>query len=333
MTVIRSGSNLLRVAGGGGIVSVPSESGAYSWATAAAGFPFATITQPTAPTTSGGSVAVTTGTIGSHINASKEMTLAAGSYGDIELTGNHQKLILSSGVSIGHLNLNGADLIAVEGSSRTATIDHVTLNNAQDISFYQVAIANSGDVQNFIRAQRASFISCSVRMGGYSFWVDPTSTDIVWGNCDIETNSGSTRPCMRILSAQRTIRHRCRIANLSNQTAIRIHAEAGDGVSDDHWSTLCQFEGSPGNFQPTSSGSGGDTSSDIRFNNNAWYPDADGGNFQGTDSASPPAVRLTMIDEDFYGVIPPNELSGWDIGTSIANRSHAFTSAPAWSYA
>lgn len=307
-------------------------SSTYAWADAVAGVPFTTPTQPTAPTTSGGSVSVTPATIASHLNQSKEMTLGAGTYTLGDITGNHQKFILQSGAILPHMNINGAQYISIEGSGRTATVDHITVFNAADVSVYQIAIANAGEVQNFIRGQRVSFISCQMRMGTYCIWGDPTTTDLVVGNCDMQTGVAShATPTVRLQSVNRSVVHRCRIVNTQGQTCHRIHADAGDGASANHWLTDSQLEGIWGFYTPSGGGGASDGLSNIWCEDNHCYPGADNHNFGSTDNA-PAMTALTMTGNNVHstGNFYPNQLSGWNIS---GNTTSATSSAPAWTYA
>jgi hypothetical protein len=336
LSLFRSGSSLLRV--GGGILSTDEGGGdGYTIEDAVADLPFA-VNSPTDPTITS-SESVTTGTLATHIGtAGARLTLASGSYGSQTFSSSDQEIILQAGATLGSITISG-DRIKFRGeTTRVGEIGPITITSAaSDIHFHECTITGTGSGDdNFINGgDRIAFISCAVTMGSYCFYVDNGANDIIFGNCDIESTGAGADPTVRLMSVNRTVTRDSRIANGSAAQCHRIHANTGEGDSEEHYVYNNQIEGSMGSIQPDSTGGGSSQSlTDIWYQNNACYAGGNDANWGSMGDPGERAQNMTWTNNDLYstgGVFPPELEVTWDIDNGT-NTVHATASAPAWSF-
>jgi hypothetical protein len=330
VAILRSGSSLLRIGGGGGVLRVADGGGGgegYDLDDAIAGDPF-TINKPTAPTITS-NVSVTTATIAANKVNGRQITLAAGDYGTQNFSTTDQEIILQAGAILGDVTFgSGAARIEIHGETvRVGQIGSIDVDGlASDINIYETTFADG--VENIIYGDRCAIWSCLIRMDGrYCAYIDSCS-DFIFANNDAEITGSVSAPGVRYMGVERSVTVDNRIA-VAGQQCLRYHADPAD--STDHYASRNQLEGPPGQMQANSGGGGYERLINVTYTSNTIY-DLEFSNYGSMGTGDQRCEVLTMTGNTMYsngGAFPSELLPAWDISSNTVN---AYTAPPAWDF-
>jgi hypothetical protein len=292
-------------------------------------------TWPTAPTTTS-SATVTPATLAaSQAVDGRAITLSAGSYGSITISGSHQRYIVQGSVTIGVVDFTAAaDHIVFEFETprdATSIITRVNMaSGASDILIDGVLGDDTTvDAFNRLEGSRVALIRSHLQSATYGLWSDQRSYDVIVWNNIIEggQQSGGFGPqsLIRVTDVERfacldnrLVKHAVgklvRIYTLSNADCSYNQIEAADSTGNNAGNEL-----QPGTDATTPVQAGS-----TYFRHNVVYNDS-GGPMQSYLGGS----GEVSDNVSYSGGSWPAAIANW---TSSNNTVSSYTAPAAWEF-
>lgn len=349
MPLAKSGSNLLRVGGGGVLSIAEADSGDFPDLQALYGLPWEPL-WPEPPDTSSSS----TVSSASQFNSAKavsgrHITMAAGSYGELELSGTDLRVTVQSGVTIDGLWISNCDHVILEfetprdptssiqwissGSSFGTPVNHMLFNG---IRTFDDGPTNSTAIT--FHGHRIALINSHLLAAAYGLFADQgsqgrPSNGIIYNNIvDSGNYAGGTGPqsLHRMTGVERYAVIRNRLIKRNDGQLIRWYTKG------DVYFAYNQIEATGGHNNPGSSidttgdvGTGVYTDHGTIIKANTWYNNGGGAVNSGAFNAGGPVLFEDNVS--YSGVsFPSSGPSGY---TFVNNTSNSYQAPPAWDFA
>ena len=308
-----------------------------------------THTWPTAPTITS-TATVTPATLSANLVDGRELTLSAGSYGNVTVATTDQEIIIQSGVTIAQLTVSStAQRIKIRG--QTARVGDITgtigvNQNAQDVlldGLNQDATAISGG-RNIIEGRRVAVINSLLQVEDFPLFSSTTGVqaeNLIIANSQL-IGVGTTQSGIRVQGIKELIMVDSNSQKINgNNLVLRVHASDPGKDVENVWVEGNQFEGGRPWFYPAPGTPDGEESDilNVYIRNNEFYYQDDTGltliSVQDQAGSRPAYIHLT--GNNAYGdpliqyLQPTQILPAWDI-EGDNTISAAVDPAPTWNF-